>query len=115
MSPKRFTNAIFRPSASGGNAADPAGGGRQPPATRLRAPVRVSAALESETVPILFGTGLAPRPPIHLAIICCLPIALHTGAKPTLRTYEMLCHHLSGLATADELAAHVAGLKNQPG
>ena len=51
----------------------------------------------------------------YTAIICCLLIALYTGAKPTLRTYEMLCHHLSGLATADELAAHVAGLKNQPG
>ena len=51
----------------------------------------------------------------YTAIICCLLIALYTGGKPTLRTYEMLCHHLSGLATADELAAHIAGLKNQPG
>ena len=51
----------------------------------------------------------------YTAIICCLLIALYTGGKPTLRTYEMLCHHLSGLATADELAAHVAGLQNQPG
>ncbi len=51
----------------------------------------------------------------YTAVICCLLVALYTGRKPTLRTYEMLCHHLSGLARADELAAYVAGLKNQPG
>ena len=51
----------------------------------------------------------------YTAIICRLPIALHTGRKPTPRTYEMLCHHPSGLATADELAARVAGLQKQPG
>ena len=47
----------------------------------------------------------------YAAIICRLPIALHTGREPTLRTYEMLCHHLSGLATAEELDAHIAGLE----
>ena len=47
----------------------------------------------------------------YAAIICRLLIALYTGREPTLRTYEMLCHHLSGLATADELEAHLAGLE----
>ena len=48
----------------------------------------------------------------YSAIIACLLIALWTGKKPTLRTYEMICFYFSGLADEDELAAHLAGLEN---
>lgn len=47
----------------------------------------------------------------YCAIIACLLIALWTGRKPTKRTQEMLCYFLTGWATADEVAAHVAKLK----
>lgn len=49
----------------------------------------------------------------YAAIIACLLIALWTGNKPTLRTYEMLCWYFSGMADADELLAHIARLKKQ--
>ena len=35
-------------------------------------------------------------------------ISLWTGRKPTLRTYEMVCYYLSGMADEDELLAHLA-------
>ncbi len=47
----------------------------------------------------------------YLAIIACLLIALWTGRKPTLRTYEMLCFYFTGLADEAELLAHIAKLK----
>lgn len=47
----------------------------------------------------------------YCAIIACLLISLWTGRKPTLRTYEMICYYFSGLASEDELLAHLAGLK----
>lgn len=47
----------------------------------------------------------------YCAIIACLVIALYTGRKPTLRTYEMICFYFSGLASEDELLAHVAKLQ----
>ena len=50
----------------------------------------------------------------YSAIIACLLIALWTGRKPTLRTYEMLCWYLTGLADEEELDAHLARLKIQP-
>ena len=49
----------------------------------------------------------------YVAIIACLLIALWTGRKPTLRTYEMLCFHMSGLADDEELLAHIEKLKPQ--
>lgn len=49
----------------------------------------------------------------YCAIIACMLIALYTGRKPTLRTYEMLCYHLIGLADDDELLTHIAKLKPQ--
>ena len=52
---------------------------------------------------------------IYAAIIACLLIALYTGRKPTLRTYEMFCWYLTGWADEDELAAHIEKLKKQPG
>ena len=51
----------------------------------------------------------------YCAIIACLLIALWTGRKPTLRTYEMICFHLCGLASEDELMDHLAKLKRQDG
>lgn len=47
----------------------------------------------------------------YCAIIACLLINLWTGRKPTLRTYEMICHYLSGWATEEELFAHFAKLQ----
>ncbi len=46
----------------------------------------------------------------YCAIIACLLISLWTGRKPTLRTYEMICYYFAGLASAEELAAHIAKL-----
>jgi hypothetical protein len=50
---------------------------------------------------------------VYLGIIACLLIALWTGRKPTLRTYEMICHYFSGLADEEELLAHIETLPTQ--
>jgi hypothetical protein len=50
----------------------------------------------------------------YLAIIACLLIALWTGRKPTLRTYEMIYYYFSGLADEEELLAHIQKLQAQP-
>ena len=47
----------------------------------------------------------------YCAIIACLVIALWTGRKPTKRTHEMLCFHMLGWATTDEMEGHLAKLK----
>src|SRR5438874_687478 len=47
----------------------------------------------------------------YCAIIACMLISLWTGKKPTLRTYEMICWYLIGLADLEELLAHIARLK----
>jgi len=49
----------------------------------------------------------------YVAIIACLLIALWTGRKATLRTYEMLCFYMSGLADEEELLAHIEKLQPQ--
>ncbi len=49
----------------------------------------------------------------YCAIIACMLIALWTGKKPTLRTYEMICFYFCGLADEDELMAHIEKLKSQ--
>jgi hypothetical protein len=49
----------------------------------------------------------------YCAIIACMLISLWTGKKPTLRTYEMICFYFTGLATEEELLAHIAKLKSQ--
>ena len=38
-------------------------------------------------------------------------IALWTGRKPTKRTHEMVCFHMMGWATTEEIEAHLAKLK----
>jgi hypothetical protein len=50
---------------------------------------------------------------IYAAIIACLIIALYTGRKPTLRTYEMFCWYLNGWADETEMAAHIDSLQKQ--
>lgn len=49
----------------------------------------------------------------YCAIIACLIIALYTGRKPRLRTYEMICFYFCGMAGEDELLAHLAKLATQ--
>ena len=48
---------------------------------------------------------------VYLAIIASLLISLWTGRKPTKRTFEMLCFYFSGMASEEELLAHIAKLK----
>jgi len=50
---------------------------------------------------------------VYAAIIACMLISLWTGKKPTLRTYEMICWYFSGMASEDELLAHIARLQTQ--
>jgi hypothetical protein len=47
----------------------------------------------------------------YCAIIACMLISLWTGRKPTLRTYEMVCWYFLGVASLDELLAHLERLK----
>ena len=49
----------------------------------------------------------------YSAIIACMLIALWTGRKPTKRTFEMICFYFCGLASEDELLAHIDKLKKQ--
>lgn len=49
----------------------------------------------------------------YCAILACLLISLWTGKKPTLRTFEMLCHYFAGWASAAELQKHLERLKKQ--
>ena len=49
----------------------------------------------------------------YCVIIACMLIALWTGKKPTLRTYEMICFYFTGLADEAELMAHIENLKSQ--
>jgi len=50
---------------------------------------------------------------IYAGIIACLIIALYTGRKPTLRTYEMFCWYMSGWADEDDMLAHIERLQKQ--
>jgi Transposase DDE domain len=47
----------------------------------------------------------------YMAIIAGLLLALWTGGKPTLRTYDMVCLYLQGWADEEELLAHLKKLK----
>jgi len=50
---------------------------------------------------------------VYAAIIASLLITLWTGAKPSKRTYEMICHYLSGWATLEELEAHLEEIQKK--
>jgi hypothetical protein len=52
---------------------------------------------------------------VYCAIIAALLIGLWVGNKPNKRTYEMLCHYLSGWATAEEVERHLLQLKHSTG
>jgi len=47
----------------------------------------------------------------YCAIIACMLLCLWTGRKPTKRTYEMVCYYFLGLASENELLAHLEKLK----
>jgi Transposase DDE domain len=47
----------------------------------------------------------------YTAILACMLISLWTGRKPTLRTFEMLCWYFTGMASEEELLAHLARLQ----
>jgi hypothetical protein len=47
----------------------------------------------------------------YCAIIACMLISLWTGTKPTLRTCEMICWYLMGVADLEEMQGHIAKLK----
>ena len=49
----------------------------------------------------------------NCAIIACLLIALWTGKQPIKRTYEMVCWYFLGLADDNDLASHLAQLKER--
>ena len=50
---------------------------------------------------------------VYCAIIAALLIGLWVGVKPNKRTYEMLCHYLSGWATAEEVERHLIKLREK--
>ncbi len=47
----------------------------------------------------------------YAAILACMLISLWTGRKPTLRTFEMLCWYFTGMASQEELLAHLSRLQ----
>jgi hypothetical protein len=49
----------------------------------------------------------------YCAIIVCMLISMWTGKKPTLRTVEMICWYLLGVADLDEMLGHIEKLKKQ--
>ena len=49
----------------------------------------------------------------YCAIIASMLIAIWTGKKPTLRTYEMICFYFCGMADEEELMQHIQQLKPQ--
>jgi len=49
----------------------------------------------------------------YCAIIACMLISLWTNKKPTLRTQEMICWYLLGVADLDEMLQHIAQLKER--
>jgi Transposase DDE domain len=51
---------------------------------------------------------------VYAAVIAALLLGLWTGAKPSKRTYEMLCHYLNGWATLKELDEHLRKERKKP-
>jgi len=50
---------------------------------------------------------------MYAAILACMLLALSTGGKPTVRTYEMLTWHSMGWASKKELESHIARLQKR--
>jgi hypothetical protein len=59
----------------------------------------------------LSESGLAIQ--LYCALIASLLISLWTGHKPDKRTYEMLCLHMQGWASDQELERHLESLKKK--
>jgi hypothetical protein len=51
---------------------------------------------------------------MYLGLMASLLVSLWTGKKPTKRTYEMLCFYFSGMASLEELLAHIEKLQEHP-
>lgn len=51
---------------------------------------------------------------MYAALIVSLLIAIHTGSKPTKRTFETIQFYLLGWVSEDELRSHLASLKKSP-
>lgn len=49
----------------------------------------------------------------YCAMIACLLMQVWTGRKPTKRTFEILSYYFTGLASEEELLAHLGKLKRQ--
>jgi hypothetical protein len=49
----------------------------------------------------------------YCAIIACMLISLWTDKKPTIRTCEMICWYLMGVADLEEMLAHIDKLKTR--
>lgn len=68
--------------------------------------VRFLEQMQGGRRPISHATiGIAIQ--VYLGIIACPSIAWWTPRKPTLRTYVMICHDVSGLADEEEPLAHI--------
>ncbi len=78
----------------------------------LKGPLRI---VESECTPHRKASGKRGRggPEQGDTILACPLIALWTGGKPTLRTYERVCFDFIGLAEENEFLAHIAKLQRQ--
>ena len=50
---------------------------------------------------------------VYLAILASLLIGLWTGAKPTKRLHELLCHYFNGWATAEEVERYLLDQKQK--
>ena len=50
---------------------------------------------------------------VYCAILACLLISATTDRKPTRRTFEMLCFHMMGWASDEELLRHLDKLKRR--
>lgn len=57
----------------------------------------------------LSENGLAIQ--VYCGLIASLLISLWSGRKPTKRTYEMICLHIQGWASAEELEEYLTSLK----
>jgi Transposase DDE domain len=63
---------------------------------------------------LLFESPRGVALQVYVALIASVLVSLWTGHKPTKRTYEMLCFYFSGMASLEELLAHIEKLQDQP-
>jgi hypothetical protein len=62
---------------------------------------------------LLFESPQGVALQVYVALIASVLVSLWTGHKPTKRTYEMLCFYFSGMASLEELLAHIKKLQDQ--